>query len=591
MYRSTVTRVTRHHINHQLSTITRPSFIRTLHIQSPLLSSQSVTGTVIDKIKTLKAATERPIDVASEIPAFAGPAGPEVTKTAISRTPLLQLLRTYLVYTICSFPTIVDNSPALLSALTKSKIPGVAAITEYLVRRTFFAQFVGGETTGECTVVMEQLRKEGIGSMLVYSVEVDEDLKTPTGMSEKEMMEKEGEVKVAETLRCLERAGQFEREMQQKYGGEAGGTYIAIKITGLTSDPTVLHRASNTLTRLRERDNGNPVHFPGSPIDVDAQVLARPLAHESSSLFNMPTDTACRGGILAGEENLRHGDMELLRGIWQILLKIGQTAKQSGIKIAVDAEHSWYQPAIDGYTMLMSQEFNKIHPEQVANPATSPLIYGTYQAYLRRSDGHLAASLKHAKENNYTLGVKLVRGAYAEQERKKWITDGRAKFGADPIQPTKQATHAAFDGATKSLIAQLAKDIKTDPKKAPSVGVFFGTHNGDSCDLIADSLVENGLAQKNEEGRLVTLPGVRGRVSTGQLFGMSDNLTEAVAAKFEVKGAPMVLKYLPYGSLKEVLPYLGRRAIENKSMLNGEGGASFERGRVLGEIKRRMGLA
>ena len=75
------------------------------------------------------------------------------------------------------------------------------------------------------------------------------------------------------------------------------------------------------------------------------------------------------------------------------------------------------------------------------------------------------------------------------------------------------------------------------------------------------------------------------------ILGMSDNLTEAVAAKFEVKGAPMVLKYLPYGSLKEVLPYLGRRAIENKSMLDGEGGASFERKRVMGEIRRRLGLA
>jgi proline dehydrogenase len=353
------------------------------------------------------------------------------------------------------------------------------------------------------------------------------------------------------------------------------------------------------------------VHFPGSPTNVDFDVLNRPADKDAVSLFNLPTEPACRGGILPGEENLREGDMELLRGIWQILLKIGKTAKESGIKIAVDAEHSWYQPAIDGYTMLMSQEFNKIQPGEVANPATSPLIYGTYQAYLRRSDGHLAASLKHAKENNYTLGVKLVRGAYADQERKKWIDDGRAKLGTDPIQPNKEATHAAFNGATTSLIAQLAKDIKAKPTEAPSVGIFFGTHNGDSCDLIANSLVENDLAERNEEGRLVTKPGVRGRVCTGQLFGksllkprrfaedtdricfagMSDNLTEAVAAKFEVKGAPMVLKYLPYGSLKEVLPYLGRRAIENKSMLNGEGGASYERNRVMGEIRRRLGFA
>ena len=169
--------------------------------------------------------------------------------------------------------------------------------------------------------------------------------------------------------------------------------------------------------------------------------------------------------------------------------------------------------------MLMSQEFNKIQPGEVANPAMSPLIYGTYQAYLRRSDGHLAASLQHAKENNYTLGVKLVRGAYADQERKKWETDGRAKFGTDPIQPNKSSTDVAYDGATKSLIAQLAKDLKSKPTESPSVGMFFGTHNGESCDLIADSLVENDLAERNVDGRLVTKPGVRGRVCTGQLFG------------------------------------------------------------------------
>jgi proline dehydrogenase len=294
-----------------------------------------------------------------------------------------------------------------------------------------------------------------------------------------------------------------------------------ISQTGLTSDPTVLHRASNTLTRLREKDNGNPVHFPGSPTNVDFDVLSRADDNDATSLYNLPKDTACLGGILPGEENLRAGDMDLLRGIWQILLKIGKTAKESGIKIAIDAEHSWYQPAIDGYTMLMSQEFNKIQPGEVVNPATSPLIYGTYQAYLRRSDGHLAASLKHAKENNYTLGVKLVRGAYADQERKKWIADGRAKLGEDPIQPNKSATDVAYDGATKSLIAQLAKDLKAKPTESPSVGMFFGTHNGESCDLIADSLVENDLAERNEEGRLVTKPGVRGRVCTGQLFGKS----------------------------------------------------------------------
>lgn len=226
MYRSTISRVGRQQVNTQLVALSRASAIRSFHRQSPLFAQQSTLAESKIDLPT----PDLPLGASAGSPSLAAPVA--VTETALSRTPISQLLRTYLVYTICSYPSIVDYSPTLLAALTKSKIPGVAAITEFIVRRTFFSQFVGGETTSECTVVMEQLRKEGIGSMLVYSVEVDED-HAPSGATQKEIMEAEGKAKVAETLRCLERAGQFEREMQEKYGGEAGGTYIAIKIVSL----------------------------------------------------------------------------------------------------------------------------------------------------------------------------------------------------------------------------------------------------------------------------------------------------------------------------------------------------------------------
>lgn len=226
MYRSTISRVGRQQVNTQLAALSRASATRSFHRQSPLFSQQPTLAENKIDFPT----PDLPLGASAGSPSLEAPVA--VTETALSRTPISQLLRTYLVYTICSYPSIVDYSPTLLSALTKSKIPGVAAITEFIVRRTFFSQFVGGETTSECTVVMEQLRKEGIGSMLVYSVEVDED-HAPSGATQKEIMEAEGEAKVAETLRCLERAGQFEREMQEKYGGEAGGTYIAIKIVSL----------------------------------------------------------------------------------------------------------------------------------------------------------------------------------------------------------------------------------------------------------------------------------------------------------------------------------------------------------------------
>lgn len=88
--------------------------------------------------------------------------------------------------------------------------------------------------------------------------------------------------------------------------------------------------------------------------------------------------------------------------------------------------------------MMLSQEFNRLPAPGSAPSSTSapsPLVYGTYQCYLTRMPAHLVASLAHAEANGYALGVKLVRGAYHEQERKRWTAQGRTAFGADPIWP------------------------------------------------------------------------------------------------------------------------------------------------------------
>jgi len=172
------------------------------------------------------------------------------TQTALSRTPLSALIRTYLVYTFTSLPLIVDYSPTILSALTRSPIPGVSTISEWVVRKTFFDQFVGGDDVKSCLPVMETLREEEIGTMLVYSVEVeehgdehhhhDDDEKDPrAGTSMSLEMKREEELKVVkateerveETLRCIRVAGDFERRMKARTGGLGfGGTYVAIKL-------------------------------------------------------------------------------------------------------------------------------------------------------------------------------------------------------------------------------------------------------------------------------------------------------------------------------------------------------------------------
>jgi hypothetical protein len=175
------------------------------------------------------------------------------TETTLSRTPLSALLRTYLVYTFTSLPLIVDYSPQILDLLTNSSIPGVKGISEWVVRKTFFDQFVGGDDVRSCLPVMETLRGEEIGTMLVYSVEVEEHGDEASSSSsassnfskeeEAKRMEVEEKVRLAteerveETLRCIRVAGDFERRMKARTGGVGfGGTYVAIKLVSLGRD-------------------------------------------------------------------------------------------------------------------------------------------------------------------------------------------------------------------------------------------------------------------------------------------------------------------------------------------------------------------
>lgn len=145
-----------------------------------------------------------------------------------------------------------------------------------------------------------------------------------------------------------------------------------------------------------------------------------------------------------------------------MVLVSGDDSLMSRIKLMIDAEHTWYQPALDAFTLLLSQEFNKPPKAGSGEKWNGPLILyvtsnsarlsnlsriwlptimkrhsltfsGTYQCYLVRQPEYLTASLQHAKENGYALGIKLVRGAYFMQERQKWKDEGRP--GADPIWP------------------------------------------------------------------------------------------------------------------------------------------------------------
>ncbi|KAG8776921.1 hypothetical protein FRC12_000621 [Ceratobasidium sp. 428] len=480
-----------------------------------------------------------------------------------TRAPLSTLLRSYFVYSVCSVPAFVNYSPTLLEAC--ASIPGLKQTSEAIVRRTFFAQFVGGDTCEDALPLIAELRRQNKGTLLAYSVEVDEKNSEGGAAQSKK--------NVDEMRASVDFAGDFEDVHGQKGPRK---TWVAIKLSALVPAADSLKRMSTFLLKGRPRDD---VPYPGTPASFDLAV------------FEGPKETLLKGGLT--EE-----DIMSLRTLYDDLRRVCRRARERGIRLIFDAEHTWYQPGIDAFVMALSREFNQPPRVQRSSlPDEQPLVYGTYQAYLKRTPAHLASSLRDAQRHQYSLGVKLVRGAYRDKEIAHYAN--KSTESDCPVWPDKVATDACYNSCAKTLVERLAESYgfssagwttrSVTDKSSPDtrIGLLFGTHNNLSCAHILECLVEFGLAYRGSDGKVMVKDGVEQRICFGQLYGMRDDLTNWVANSVRAK-SPMVLKYVPYGALADVMPYLSRRAIENQSVLGGEGGAKAERKMAGQEIKKRL---
>jgi proline dehydrogenase len=224
------------------------------------------------------------------------------------------------------------------------------------------------------------------------------------------------------------------------------------------------------------------------------------------------------------------------------VLRICQRAHERGVRIFLDGEETWIQDVIDGLGEEMMARFNR----------ERALVYNTYQMYRGASLGNLRAALERANAKGYFLGAKLVRGAYMEKERLR----AKERGYADPIQPDKAATDADYDRALLFCLEHLDR-----------MAVCAGTHNEESCQLLVRELARRGIAPNDP------------RVFFSQLYGMSDNISFNLA-----QAGYNVAKYLPYGPVRAVLPYLIRRAQEN-SAIAGQGGREVRF--IRAELRRR----
>ncbi len=221
---------------------------------------------------------------------------------------------------------------------------------------------------------------------------------------------------------------------------------------------------------------------------------------------------------------------------------ICKKAHANKIPVLIDAEETWIQDAID---LLAHEMMFKYNTEKA-------IIFNTYQLYRTASLKNLRDSYHVATMHNYFLGAKLVRGAYMEKER----TRAEALGYESPIHPTKEATDLAFNQALAFCI---------DNKQR--IWMMCGSHNEYSNYYLTVLMEKHGMKNSDE------------RVWFSQLYGMSDNISFSLA-----KAGYRVAKYLPYGPVRSVMPYLLRRAAENTSVA---GQSSRELTLIQKEIQRR----
>jgi proline dehydrogenase len=226
--------------------------------------------------------------------------------------------------------------------------------------------------------------------------------------------------------------------------------------------------------------------------------------------------------------------------------KLCRTARETGVPIMIDAEDSWYQNIVDDIVTEMMVKYNQ----------EKAIVFNTLQMYRTDRIEFLKESIRKARDGNYYLGVKFVRGAYMEKERKRAASMGYPS----PIHPDKAATDSAYDEALRISVENI--DILV---------LFNGSHNEISNQLLTELITEHKL-KKNDS-----------RIWFSQLYGMSDHISFNLA-----DAGYNVAKYVPYGPVHNILPYLLRRAEENTSIA---GQSGRELSLIRKEIKRRKKVA
>ncbi|XP_056445148.1 proline dehydrogenase 1, mitochondrial isoform X2 [Gadus chalcogrammus] len=548
----------------------------------------------------------------------------ENTKEAYRSKDNIELLRSLLVFKLCTFDILVDKNKELM-ALSK-KVFG-QRLFEKLMRMTFYGQFVAGEDHESIKPLIRKNQAFGVGAVLDYSVE--EDL-TPEEAEKKEMdscvSEAEKESPEPAIHQFLVQEPDHNNDREKKYkahrqfsdrrggvtsartyfyadeskcdnqmetfincirasGGSSVDGFSAIKMTAL-GRPQFLLQFSEVLVKWRRFFNVLAAQQGKSGLTALEQTLdLEPLKESLTKLgvgakndidhlltgeklgssgtidlldWNSLIDDRTEISNLLMVPNLQTGKLEPLlkkftveeeKQMKRMLQRVDVLAKhamENGVRLMVDAEQTYFQPAISRLTVEMQRIFNK----------EKPTIFNTYQCYLKEAYDNVIVDVELARREGWHFGAKLVRGAYMYQER-----DRAREIGyEDPINPDYEATNQMYHKCLELVLEEIEQNRKAN--------VMVASHNEDTVKFTIHKMNQMGLSPTEN------------KVYFGQLLGMCDQISFPLGQA----GFP-VYKYVPYGPVNEVIPYLSRRAQENRGMMKG---SQRERTLLWKELMRRV---
>ncbi|KAI9330307.1 FAD-linked oxidoreductase-like protein [Obelidium mucronatum] len=493
----------------------------------------------------------------------------------------LKVLNSFVVFRLCAIPSFVRWGPVLLE--TVEKLPGLKHASHVVVKNTFFRHFCGGEDIAEVHATMLAYRQRGLGVILNYAVEAEVSAAEPS--LDKVVAE------ASRVLRGMKESADIAAEHPQNF--------IAAKLTPYIP-PAVLLRYTNSLRLLKAtfdshskngqvsrelflsdafsnvfpglRDSGPQVYGQLDPtnkgsfdfIDLtNVFTISNHVARSSLLVPSSNSTTTPPHALLATKS-----DFEIFDAIVPLLESLIAHAKSLNVKVIIDAEWTYVQPAIDDLALHLSKKFNGCRNDasQGINNGR-PIIFNTYQMYLQDALQRVQWELERAKRGNYNIGVKIVRGAYIVSESER----AQKMNYPNPICRSLEDTHKSFNGAIDLCISEIKKHTPEPNADTPlPVQFFIASHNKES---VLHAWLTLQRLQLNPQSDCVGF---------GQLMGMQDGTSYGIAAN-GLKG----YKCVPYGPVPVAIPYLVRRAQENSAVL---GGVKVDKDNLWDELKTRVGL-